>query len=125
MKVLIVDDSIIAFANIATMVKQLGLEVIGHVTTEHEIEKTLRNHKPELILIDTRGSYLQGDNTIRKIKALSPETRVIAISVFDTPQSVKKIYASGIYDIISKPVESERFLLSLRQLVPDGTHRGM
>ncbi|MFC4769954.1 response regulator [Effusibacillus consociatus] len=116
MKVLIVDESTVAYGNISLLVERLGIEVVGNATTEREIESTIARHQPELVLIDTRCSYLQGPDTIRKIKRLNPGTNVVAISVFEDQQDVKQIFESGISDIITKPIESERLIDSLRRL---------
>lgn len=116
MKVLFVDESNVAVGNMSILLESLGAEVVGNATTEKEIETTIKRHKPELILIDTRSSYIDGPNTISRIKQKNPDINVVVVSVFDNQRSVKQVFATGINDILTKPIESNRLVESLRKL---------
>ncbi|BCJ87821.1 response regulator [Effusibacillus dendaii] len=116
MKTLIVDESSVSYANLSALLEKLGVEVLEKVATENEITRTIEQHHPELILMDTRCSYLNGIHTIRKIKELYPEINLVVITVFEDSQSVKNAFVSGVQDIITKPIESQRLVSSLQKL---------
>jgi YesN/AraC family two-component response regulator len=80
--------------------------------------------QPDIILLDIRMPGINGIDAIRRIKAVSPEARVIIISAWKSPDVAAKAMAQGAFTYLDKPIEFELFkerfeaaLMSLGKLV--------
>ena len=78
--------------------------------------------RPALIVLDMRMPRLDGIETIRRLKG-NPETRSIPIIMLSASAMVKEkqeMLASGCDAILSKPVDLEKLLVTVRLLLRDG-----
>jgi CheY-like chemotaxis protein len=73
---------------------------------------------PLLILLDIKMPRLDGIEALRQLKA-DPTTKcipVIMLTTTDDPREIERCYELGCSVYITKPVEYERFVASIRQL---------
>lgn len=73
---------------------------------------------PYLLLLDIRMPKVDGVEVLRQVKA-DPELRklpVIMITTTDDPREVARCHEIGCNNYITKPVDYEKFLASIRQL---------
>ena len=80
--------------------------------------------KPDIIFLDIRMPGISGIEAINEIKQLSPDSRIIVISAWKSPDVATKAMAAGAFDYMDKPVDfklfQERFesaLISIGKLV--------
>lgn len=103
-KVLIVEDEMIISLLIEEMVKSLGHEVIGKVTTGEEAVSQAMEKVPDLILMDIR---LQGE--MNGIEAMSRIKQTTDIPVIYITGNTDKMYRDKVNDseylaFLTKPI---------------------
>jgi two-component system chemotaxis response regulator CheY len=119
-RLLVVDDSDFARAQISSLLVQLGFSVAGEAGNAEEAIKQIREKKPHLVLTDIVMPNISGIELAEKITQSFPQIGVIMISSLHHEQVVLESIAAGAIDFIKKPIDSiqlkeavEKFLTSL------------
>jgi len=74
-----------------------------------------------LVLMDIRMPSLNGIQLYQKIRAISPDTKILFITALDAVDELVSILPDvGVHDILRKPVESEHFLSKVRVALQSG-----
>lgn len=79
----------------------------------------LKEHKPELAILDLMMPKISGFEICRYIKENSPQTKVLAITGYDNPQNREKIFKSGADDLVTKPFDLDFFVKKIRSLLSE------
>jgi len=78
-----------------------------------------RQHRPHLILLDLHLPDIQGDEILNRLQD-DPETRhipVVVISADATPGQVERLLAAGARDYLTKPLNVQKLLSVLDDLL--------
>lgn len=103
-KVLIVEDEMIIALLLERMVKNLGHQVMDKVTSGEEAIAKVREHRPDLILMDIRlQGEMDGIETMAHIHQMS-DIPVIYISGNTDSINQEKIEQTDYLEFLSKPV---------------------
>jgi DNA-binding NarL/FixJ family response regulator len=70
--------------------------------------------RPDVVLMDVAMPLIDGDDATRQIKRHLPQTRVIAISMYEEPEMVERMRRAGAEGYILKTVPSEELLAAIR-----------
>lgn len=103
-KVLIVEDEMIIALLLERMVKNLGHQVIDKISSGEEAISKVREHQPDLILMDIR---LQGEmDGIETIAHIHQTTDIPVIYISGNTDSInqEKIEQTEYIEFLSKPV---------------------
>ncbi len=95
-----------------------GAEALDFIfaTGAHQFRNT--NHKPKLILLDLKMPKVSGIEVLEKIKA-DPVFRLIPVVILTSSKEdpdIKKCYELGVNSYIVKPVESDNFFQTIKEL---------
>lgn len=121
--ILIIDDGLDSLQTLMLILRQGGYTVRGASSLVSAL-RMIAAAPPELILLDSQISKMDGDEVCRRLKA-NEKTAVIPIifiGTTDSPDDKKRWFAAGGADYITKPFQVEEVLvrvktqLSLRQL---------
>lgn len=103
-EVLIVEDEMVIALLLERMVKNLGHQVIGKVTSGEEAIAKVHDHQPDLILMDIRlQGEMDGIETMAHIHQMS-NIPVIYISGNTDSVNQEKIEQTEYIEFLSKPV---------------------
>jgi DNA-binding NarL/FixJ family response regulator len=96
LRVLVVDD----FAQWRVFVSSLIQEktdwqIVGEASDGPEGVRKAEELKPDLILLDIGLSKLNGIEAARQIRKLAPSSKILFLSVFDTPDIVRSALSTG------------------------------
>ncbi len=112
--ILAVDDD----KSISTLVKSiLSLEKQYEVTTVTNGEaclKYIRDQLPDLILMDIQMPGIDGIETLKRVKEFDPRIPVVMMSGHGTIERAVRSMKLGAYDFITKPIERERLLITVK-----------
>ncbi len=61
--------------------------------------------KPDIIFLDIRMPGMNGLEAVKEIKKLSPDTRIIVISAWKSPDVASKAMACGAFTYLDKPID--------------------
>ncbi len=122
--IFIVDDEEKARENLKNFISpRYDCDVTEANDGESAIEK-VKSIKPDIILLDIRMPGISGIDAIGEIKQLSPDSRIIVISAWKSPDVATKAMSMGAFDYLDKPVDfkvfQERFesaLVSIGKLI--------
>jgi two-component system response regulator PilR (NtrC family) len=112
-KILVADDEQSMREFLDIMLKKEGYKV-SLASNGEEVVKLIDNDLFDLVLLDIRMPKLDGISTLKKIKAISPETIVIMITAYASADTAIKAMKEGAYDYITKPFKVEEIKLIIK-----------
>ncbi|MGZ8716993.1 MAG: response regulator [Gaiellaceae bacterium] len=119
MRVLLADDHALFRAGIASLLRAWGMEVVGQAGNGLEALELTRRLKPDLVLMDITMPECNGFEATRLIKAESPETRIVIVTVFNDDEHLFEAIKSGAEGYLLKDASEGEFERTL-ELVAAG-----
>lgn len=116
MKVIIVDDELLALSHLEKLLKANfeTIEIIGTYTNPIEAKKMIRIHRPDLVFLDIEMPKMNGLQLGETIQECCPETNIVYATAYDKYAiQAFKLYA---IDYILKPVRLSRLKKTIGRL---------
>ena len=118
-RILIVDDNKLLCKNLKDI-----LEFKGYQTTcvydGHEAVKAVKEGDFKIALMDVKMPGMSGIETLKSLKQIAPELTVIFITAFADDIFYKEGLKSGDFEVITKPIDIDKFLRRLEEIVKGG-----
>lgn len=108
--VLIVDDEAGIRESLSGIFEDEGYDILTAKSGEESI-KLLKDHSPDLILLDIWLQGMDGVQTLQEIKTYNSDIPVIMISGHGNIELAVKAVKMGAYDFLEKPLALEKVLL--------------
>ena len=112
-KILIVDDEQGIRAALGQLLEFEGYEVKTAVNAVDGLAEYTRFH-PHLVFMDVKMAGIDGLEALRKLKQADPHAVVVMISGHATIATAVEATQHGAYDILEKPLDTDRILVTLR-----------
>jgi two-component system response regulator NreC len=71
------------------------LEVVGEAGDGMSAIRTIRETDPDLVLLDLNMPKMNGISVIKEIKQLSPETKILALTMYTQEDYILEVFRSG------------------------------
>jgi CheY-like chemotaxis protein len=85
-----------------------SVEMVGEVVTlADELE-------PDVVIMDVAMPLMSGDEATRRIKAQRPQTRVIALSMYEEAGMMEQMHQAGAESYVVKTAPTEELLAAIR-----------
>jgi DNA-binding NarL/FixJ family response regulator len=118
MKVFIADDSQILRERLKTMLSDFPeVEISGQAKDTPEAIKSIKELKPNVVVLDIRMPGGSGIEVLQSIKKDRPEIKVIMFTNYPYPQYRKKCMNLGADFFFAKATESEEVPKVIEQLL--------
>ena len=119
--IVLVDDHVLLRNGLASLVKNLGHEVLFEADNGLEFTKKL-NHAslPDLVLLDINMPEMDGYVTAQWIKENQPDIRVLALSMYDNENSIIRMLKHGAKGYILKDSEPAELKAAIDALMTKG-----
>jgi two-component system nitrogen regulation response regulator NtrX len=115
-RILIVDDEQGIRAALTQLLEYEGYEVQTAASGPEGI--ALYSHwRPQLTFLDVKMAGLDGLETLKRLRETDPSAIVVMISGHATIQNAVEATQLGAYDILEKPLDTDRILVTLRNAV--------
>ena len=101
-RVLVTDDELEMRKMLAERLRSSGYEVLEAADGEEALAR-VPEYKPHIVLLDLMMAGIGGMETLRRIKAVSPETCVIVVTAIEEIESAQQALGLGASDYVTKP----------------------
>jgi two-component system, NtrC family, nitrogen regulation response regulator NtrX len=112
-RVLVVDDEQGIRGALGQLLEFEGYEVRTAANAVDGINEFER-WKPQLVFLDVKMGGVDGIEALKRMKAIDPAATIVMISGHATIQTAVEATQLGAYDILEKPLDTDRILVTLR-----------
>ena len=100
---MIAEDQAIILHSLMILINSIpNIEVIGTALNGLDLIALLENEKPDVILMDINMPKMNGIEATKILDEKMPWVKVIALSMYDHPVYIKKMFKSGAKGFVSK-----------------------
>jgi len=119
LRLLIADDhEIVREGLISLLSDDHDIQVVGEAANGREAVDLADQLRPDVVIMDVAMPLIDGDEATRQIKQHMPDTRVIALSMYEEHENVEKMLAAGAEAYILKTASSDELLAAIRGKSP-------
>jgi two-component system nitrate/nitrite response regulator NarL len=120
-RTIIVDDSAIALQTVCSVAgRAQNLVIIGTATNGNAALEMVRTLHPDLVLLDVEMPVMSGIEATSCIAREAPETRVVIVTVHDSPELRRVCRERGAHGFVAKTALKDELPAVVRQLFGDG-----
>jgi len=105
-RAMVVDDSSFQ-RNIVTNTIDNWFDVIGTAANGKEAIEVFREKRPDVITMDIMMPEMNGIESLRRIKDISPETTVVMVTSVSQDEKMREAAKAGADGYVTKPVDTE------------------
>ncbi len=118
----VVEDNASFRENIAELVRQTPGLQFEHAfsSCEDTLEELTSSPFPDIMLMDIGLPGINGIEGVRRVKAISPETLVIMLTVFDENDMIFRAICAGASGYLLKSESTDRIISSLQEVLNGG-----
>lgn len=112
--ILVIDDDESIRETLYLYLSELNYKVLLASDGKMGVEMLEKEH-PDLILTDLRMGNYSGIDVLRRAKEIDSHNQVVLMTAYEDMQSTIKAMQLGAYDYIEKPLELERFNVTIKR----------
>ena len=122
-RVVVADDDTLFREGLASLLERSGLEVVGQAADAGQLLTIVRQHRPELVILDIRmppTNTTEGLVAAREIREELPDTAVVVLSAHMEVEEASDLIASGWrtgYLLKSRVTDLDDFIETLGRIV--------
>jgi serine/threonine-protein kinase PknK len=126
-RVALADDDVLLREGLASLLERSGFEVVGQCGDGNALTALVREHRPELVLVDIRmppDHSTEGLEAARTIRAEFPETAILLLSAHVEVEHAMDLLAGGErsgYLLKSRVTDVDDFVETLERIVKGGS----
>ncbi|MFN7993977.1 MAG: response regulator [Bryobacteraceae bacterium] len=119
--VLVVDDEDIVRRTATSLLEQQGFRVSCAENGKVAVDLFRRmSDEISVVLLDVTMPVMDGEETLRELKAIRPDTKVLLSSGFNEADVVRRFAAADLAGFIQKPYSSTRLVDKIRRVLDAG-----
>jgi CheY-like chemotaxis protein len=120
LRVLLADDHEITREGLLALLQdEHSIEVVGEAANGREAVALAEELEPDVVVMDVSMPLMGGDEATRRIKARRPQTRVIALSMYDERGMIEQMHQAGAESYVIKTAPTDELLAAIRGETPD------
>ncbi len=121
--VLIVDDHAVVRSGLRLLLeRERDLEPIDEAANAREAVFRVIEHKPDVVLIDVTMPGESGIEAIPKLLEVSPETKVLVLSMHDDPRYVRDAFSAGASGYVLKEAADAELVAAIQEVARGGSY---
>lgn len=118
-RILIVDDNEKLCRNLSDILELKGYEV-EVVFDGYQAIEAVKKRRFNAVLMDVKMPGINGIDTMKILKQLSPDIAVIMVTAFADDIFIKEGLKSADFKVVQKPIDIDKFLTTLENAVAAG-----
>lgn len=127
-RVLISDDHPLARRAVKALLEgETGFELVGEAENGEQAVQLCRELQPDLVLMDIQMPVMSGLEATRRIKQLTPRTKIVMLTVSDDVGDLFTAIQNGAQGYLLKNMNPDEWIVYLKGLLDDNSEisRGM
>lgn len=117
-RVLLVDDDPLVRSALHLLVESVAdIVVVGEVGDGDEVVAAVREHRPDVVLMDLRMPRLSGVEATRLVRALPDPPEVVALTTWDVDDAVVRTLDAGASGFLLKTAAPTEIVAAIRAVV--------
>jgi DNA-binding NarL/FixJ family response regulator len=122
-RVVLADDDVLLREGLAGLLERSGFEVVGQAGTASELVELVREHRPDLAVVDIRmppTNTVEGLEAAREIREELPDTAILVLSAHVEVEQATDLLSSGErsgYLLKSRVTDVDEFTETLERIV--------
>lgn len=122
-RVLLVDDHQIVRDGLRSLLsRELDIEIVGEAENGREALELVRQHGPDVVVMDIGMKELNGIEATKRLTAEYPDVRTIALSMHSDGRYVSEMLGSGAGGYLLKDSAIEELTQAIRTVADGGTY---
>jgi len=115
LRVLIADDHEVVRHGLASLLAEAeDIELVGQAGNGREAVDMAYHLQPDVVIMDVAMPLMNGDEAARQILRHLPQTRIVALSMYEEAGAVERMHKAGAKSYILKTAPSEELLAAVR-----------
>jgi DNA-binding NarL/FixJ family response regulator len=115
--VLLVDDHTLVRDGIREILSlEPDIEVIGEAADSEGAIDAVRQHAPDIVLLDVEIPGRQAADTVMRMLSLSPEARIIILSMYDGHHLLRRLISVGVRGYLLKSISRQELISAIRSV---------
>lgn len=115
-KIMIVDDSMFLRNSLRSILESSGMEVVGEAENGIDAISKYKKLNPDIVTMDITMPQLDGIETIKILKDLDKNIKVVVVSSFGSEETVRKAIIAGAKSFILKPFDANKVIETVNRL---------
>jgi len=117
--ILVIDDDLVLLQTVKSLLGKRGFNVVTSSSGQKGLDM-LRDAARDfcVVVLDYRMPGLNGDETLKVIKQLSPNAKVIGLTAVDL-DSVPEAYLDGVDKLLTKPVVATQLIGAIDEFLAE------
>jgi DNA-binding NarL/FixJ family response regulator len=126
-RIVIAEDDVLLREGLAGLLERSGFQVVGQAGTAPELVGLVREHQPELVIVDIRmppSHTNEGLEAAHQIREEFPETAILVLSAHAEVEQATDLLASGErsgYLLKSRVTDVDEFIQTVERIVKGGS----
>ena len=122
-RVVLADDHHLVRAGLRALIQNLsGFEVVGEAADGRQVIQLAETLQPDMVLLDVAMPEMNGLTAAAQLASVSPNTRVIILSMNSTADFVLRAMRAGVAGYLLKDVSPAELELALRAVAKGQTY---
>jgi len=115
-RVVLADDHALVRSGVRALLTASDVDVVGEAADGRELLGQVRDERPAIALVDLSMPLLHGFEAIRRISSVSPETRVIVLSMHGDERYAARAGRLGAWAYLTKDEAPDRLIDVVRRV---------
>lgn len=116
-RVVLADDHPLFRAGVRTLLERAsGIEVVAEASDGAEALERVREHNPDVLLLDMEMPEMTGVEVARRLRAMGEEARILVLSAYDDDEYVAELLQCGAAGYLTKDEVPERIVATVRNV---------
>jgi two-component system NarL family response regulator len=121
--VLVVDDHALVRMGVVNILShEADLHVVAEAANGVEAVDAFAKHRPDVTLLDLRMPVMEGVETVRQIRALDPQAKVIVLTTYDTDEDITRALKAGAKAYVLKDITADDLIACIRDVLAGKTY---
>ncbi|MCF7354932.1 response regulator transcription factor [Vibrio sp. CK2-1] len=122
-KVMIVDDhQVVLDGFVARLELEHDIDVVATASNGIEAIQNVKQHHPEVVLLDVSMPIMNGLEAAEQINQLFPNVKVLMLTMHDNREYIMKVMQSGAMGYVLKDISSDKLIQAIKTVHQGSTY---